>query len=139
VHKLRLWIEGTYDLEAQLAALGLVRQMPALARLEVEVLGHKFIPVEWPPSIPPSLKALSIDASDGESLGQSLLRALPGMLGASGAALDRLEVQISSDLSAWGEGPAHVVETLRCCAHAQGLLSHDDLSHDVERSGSCTA
>jgi hypothetical protein len=123
MHELRLKVEWNYELESQFAALRLVRQLPALAELELEV---KFAgddeddedddPVEWPPFIPPSLKTLVITSRDGPVILESLLCALPGMLGASGARLDRLEVTLPSDFEAIGDGLVHLAQALRCCS-----------------------
>jgi hypothetical protein len=121
MHELRLTIASYHreeDMKPQLAALGLVRELPALAKLEVCTLGETPAPVEWPPFIPPSLKALCMDVSGSGHLHQSLLRALPGMLGASGARLNRLEVHISSDFKAIGDGLVHVAQALRRCSPA---------------------
>jgi hypothetical protein len=83
MHELSLKVSSK-GIEAQLAALGLMRQLPALAKLEiVEEIDHSVDEsVQWPPFIPPSLKALSIGAHDGKPLCLSLLCALPGMLDA---------------------------------------------------------
>jgi hypothetical protein len=99
----------------QLAMLGLVRQLPALAKLDVEVCGHFAAPVQWPPFIPPSLKALSIDVSVGPAI-ESLLRALTGMLVASGARPERLEVLIPDNVKAVGDGLVHLAQALCCCS-----------------------
>jgi hypothetical protein len=100
----------------QLAALGVVRQLPALARLEVALCGDLDHPVlYWPPFIPASLKALRIEISGGP-LSWELLIALPGMLEASGARLDRLEVLIPSNFKALGHGLAHVAKALHSCS-----------------------
>jgi hypothetical protein len=108
------------EVEAQLEALGLVRQLPALTKLEVQAFGRGDR-VEWPPFIPPYLRALCIDGQDG-----LCLSALPGMLGASGARLDRLEVIIPSDFRAIGDalaGPPPGPGPAMLLAHAQGLPS----------------
>jgi hypothetical protein len=100
VHELRLYLESTnrdLSMRPQLAALGLVRQLPALTKLHFHVYGVGEDTVQWPPFIPPSLKALRIVIP----WDLSLLRALPGMLEASGARLERLEVTIPSDHKDW--------------------------------------
>jgi hypothetical protein len=84
---------------------------PCLAKLELFTYGHGAPPVEWPPFIPPSLKTLRIRADDYRP---GVLRALPGMLGASGAALERLEVRLSSLTD--DDGLVHVAQALRCCS-----------------------
>jgi hypothetical protein len=97
MQELRLSVSPSKDWEAQLTALGLMRQLPALAKLEFILstsVGATIPgPVQWPPFIPPSLKALSMTLSD-ELTSLSLLRALPGMLEASGAGLERLKIHI---------------------------------------------
>jgi hypothetical protein len=124
IHELRLHVEqanmtinGHDEFEWQLAALGLVRQLPALAKLEVFLGGSGGLGLyEWPSFIPPSLKTLRIGvARNAHCPGKDLLRALPGMLGTSGARLDRLEVVISSDLALVDGGLTHITQALRCC------------------------
>jgi hypothetical protein len=119
MHELRLEVYGDGDpveVEPQLAALGLVRQLPALAKLTVSLGGDFEYPVPWPPFIPPSLKSLRIRI-DGEcSATESLLQAFPGMLGASGAMLERLEVSIPSDFEAIGDGLVYLAQALRSCS-----------------------
>jgi hypothetical protein len=97
VQELHLKIVFSCEVEPQLAALGLVRQLLALAKLELKVCsddsdlnedGDEHDPVQWPPFISSSLNALSIATPDHP---QFLLCALPGMLGAGGAGLERLE------------------------------------------------
>jgi hypothetical protein len=119
MHELRLRIADTDDWELQFAALGLVRQLPALVKLAFEpcTQGDVDRPLQWPRFIPPSLKALCIDVQDCDiPTGRSLLRALPGVLGASGARLDRLEVKIHTSLKYLGNGLIHVAQALRCCS-----------------------
>jgi hypothetical protein len=93
-----------------------VRQLPALATLDVHASFGPDHPVEWPPFIPPTLKALSIDVSGFGAATESLLRALPGMLGASGARLERLEIEIPDTFEELGDGLVHVAQVLRCCS-----------------------
>jgi hypothetical protein len=122
MHELRLKIVFFQDLEYQLAALGLVRQLPALATLELVLYDNggrddivqESRRVRWPAFIPPSLKTLRIVFEEGPPK-RSLLRALPGMLGASGARLERLEVPVPSDFEYMGDGLVHVAQALRCC------------------------
>jgi hypothetical protein len=127
MHELRLnfhrrdadWLQTEPQLaEPQLAALGLVRQLPALTRLELAVSYRPDEIVEWPPFIPPSLKALHIGVSlcGGPGSIESLLGALPGMLEASGARLDRLEVYIPHFFERLGDGLVHLAQVLRCCS-----------------------
>jgi hypothetical protein len=110
------------SLKPQLAALGLVRQRPALTRLDfvlrdsVRVRDSVPVPVSWPPFIPPSLKALRIELWDMGPSTASLVRALPGMLEASGARLDRLEVLVPSESDIGEDGLVHLTEALRCCS-----------------------
>jgi hypothetical protein len=116
MHELHLEVMFSDALEPQLAALGLVRQLPALAKLDLKfsVDGYADEPMpQWPPFIPPSLKTLRI-LSNCASL-FSLLRALPGMLGDSGAWLECLEINIPL-LYEWDvdERLFHVVQALRC-------------------------
>jgi hypothetical protein len=112
---------GAHELsdQSQLAALGALRQLPALTDLEVQFLEHEEVngPLEWPPFIPPSLIALGIDVHEFEGpVFEPLLRALPGMLEASGARLERLEISIPSVFQCVGDGLVHVAQTLRCCS-----------------------
>jgi hypothetical protein len=117
MHELHLIFNARQDeevLETQLAALGLVRELPALTTLKITVLTdeEQNEPTQWPPFIPPSLKALCMDLSGGWPACDRLLPALPGMLGASGARLDCLEVKLLGDLNGIGGGMIHL-------AHAQ--------------------
>jgi hypothetical protein len=103
----------------QLAALGLVRQLPALVKLDISLMNDcGDIALQWPPFLPPSLKALYIDLFEEENrvVHESFLCALPGMLGASGARLERFEINIPSDFAALGDGLLHLAQTLRCCS-----------------------
>jgi hypothetical protein len=119
-HELRLTVDCKENpgLGPQLAALGLVWQLPALTKLEIKLVGWGTTdPVsQWPPFIPPSLKALFIDVSIGGPQRQSLLRALPGVLGASGARLERLEILLPARFETIGDGLVHVAQALRCCS-----------------------
>jgi hypothetical protein len=118
VHELRLQVSCLPELGPQLAALGLVRWLPVLAKLELGFEAKRCgrdAPVEWPAFIPPSLKALHI-TTDYCAPGWSLLSALPGMLGASGARLERLEVTMPCHLANLGDGLVHVAQALRHCS-----------------------
>jgi hypothetical protein len=123
MHELRLSIicggDGEAGVEPQLAALGLVRQLPALAKLELEVkaISDDHPPVRWPPFTPPTVRALRIEygASSGH-VTQPLLRALPGTLGVSGARLERLEFIFPSSFEDIGNGLVHLAQVLRCCS-----------------------
>jgi hypothetical protein len=123
VHELRLTIELMDDdarTGPQLAALALVRQLPALTKLVVSVhvyYTHDDVAVKWPHFIPPSLKMLDIQFPyDDMWANMSLLRALPGMLGASGAKLDRLEMLLPWEFGDLDDGLVHVAQALRCCS-----------------------
>jgi hypothetical protein len=119
MHELRLIIDSTSALEPQLAALDLVRQLPALAKLELSICLYDDgdDPGEWPGFIPSSLKALRIQPYlEAPSPNESLLRAFPFMIGASGARLDRLEIVLPYDSEAIGDGLVHVAQTLRVCS-----------------------
>jgi hypothetical protein len=136
VHELRLAIDcNEYSgVEPQLAALGLVRQLPVLTRLELEVLGQIGDPVPWPPFIPPSLKALRIIVGDYHAArtAELLLPALPGMFEAGGARLDRLEVILPSFFEAMGDGLAHVGQALRGCSPTlKGFLLSNGFNDDL--------
>jgi hypothetical protein len=126
MHELRLTITRfhTYDFGPQLAALGLVRELPALAKLEVVVSKDDRTddePVEWPPFIPPSLKALRI-LTERSPMGRSLLPALPDVLEASGARPERLEIILLTDFNARGDGLVHLAQAVRCCARTLKIL-----------------
>jgi hypothetical protein len=119
MHELRLKVKCPHELDAQLAALGLLRQLPALATLQLalrESYHAQDHPVQWPPFLPPSLKALRIVTNEARKMGQSLLCALPGMLGASGARLERLEVPVAFAHNVRGDGLVHVAQAVRCCS-----------------------
>jgi hypothetical protein len=113
------------QVEPQLAALCTVRQLPALAMLEVYVRGEDDDAMQWPPFIPPSLRALRIDVQQphGPPItepppGSPLLRDLPDILGASGAKLDRLEVLMPTEefeFRTVDNALGHVAKALRCC------------------------
>jgi hypothetical protein len=123
MHELRLMVVSRREMAPELAALGLVRQLPPLATLELEIDGcssddeEEANQVEWPPFIPPSLKTLRLRWwSRKGSAAEPLLRALPGMLGASGARVERLEVTIPSAHDELGDGLVHVAQVLRHCS-----------------------
>jgi hypothetical protein len=133
MHELRIEIrlEDHVPVEAQLAALGLVRQLPALAKLEVRLRQGEGDPVQWPPFIPPSLKALRVMFWVGNpSSVESLLLALPDLLEASGASLERLEILFPCDVRDIGDGLVHLAPTLRCCSPT---LKHLFLGATVNR------
>jgi hypothetical protein len=135
MHELQLTIDCTdedAELELQLASLGLVRQLPALVKLEVSVCADSEFhePVQWPafipPFIPPFLKELRLNIQiwpDGLHVTESLFCALQGMLEASGARLDRLQVHIPPDLfEELGSGLVHLAQALRCCSPTLAAL-----------------
>jgi hypothetical protein len=135
MHEMMLTINtwhGDDEVEPQLEALGLVRQLPALTKLAVRVLafdGQSDEPVEWPPFIPASLKALDINVDDGGITSDLLLRALPGMLEASGARLERLKIDYLFEYWEIGDELVHVAQALRCCSPTLKdfvLVSWDD-------------
>jgi hypothetical protein len=137
MHELRMTFLRRCDpaqLGLQLAALGLVRQLPALATLELEVWtfgdGRGDNAVQWPRFIPPSLKTLRIDQKHCR---YPQLRPLPGMLGASGAALQRLEVLLPRDFYDVGDGLVHLAQALRCCSPTLKAL-HLTISHEWARA-----
>jgi hypothetical protein len=113
-HELSVIADCTDSIE--LAALGLVRQLPALTKLDLlSIFTSGAEPLQWPSCIPPSVKALGIYDTDQPVEGL-VLPALPGMLGASDAALDRLEVFVSDKFEAIGDGLVHLAQALRCCS-----------------------
>jgi hypothetical protein len=110
-----------------------VRQLPALTKLELHVQGNRDDPVQWPPFIPPALKALRIDPSSGNtSTNESLMCALPGMLGASGARLEHLEVHTPFKSEYVGEELVHVAQALRCCSATLKEFVYSSGSEDRE-------
>jgi hypothetical protein len=120
MHELRVMLTRfrSYDFAPQLAALGLARHLPALTKLEVTVSKDDPAsedPVQWPPFIAPSLKALRLLIERGPT-GRSLLPALPGVLGASGARLERLEVSLLSDAYTRDDPLSHLAKAVRCCS-----------------------
>jgi hypothetical protein len=126
MRELCLTVDSVGALQPQLAALGLVRQLPALTKLELSICLYDDgdDPGEWPRFIPPSLKALRIQLyAEAPSPNQSLLRALPSMIEASGARLDRLEVILPIEFEYIGEGLVHLAQVFRVCSPTlKGLL-----------------
>jgi hypothetical protein len=117
--------------DPQLAALALVRQLPSLTRLNIYVLtqDEDDAEVQWPPFIRASLRALRIDAEDCSArlIAESLLHALPDMLEASGARIERLDVCLPPN-KYLGNGLVHVAQVLRCCAQTlKGFCSPPDI------------
>jgi hypothetical protein len=114
LHELRVTLNCSD--EPQLAALGLVRELPALAKLDVSVVRSDRFPVQWPYFIPPSLKSLFLDVTAG-ALAPRLLPHLPGMLGASGARLERLQLFLPCDFRGVDDVTlGHVAQTLGFCS-----------------------
>jgi hypothetical protein len=104
------------EIKVQLAALGLLRHLPSLAKLKFSVNWLEGDAMEWPPFIPPSLKEFKMDMSANSDSYQSLLLALPGMLEASGAGLERFEILIDEtcvDEDGW---LVPLAQILRCCS-----------------------
>jgi hypothetical protein len=132
MHELQLkFSTGTPDrFGPMLAALGVVRQLPALARLGLQLTTHtrRDFAVPWPSFIPPSLKALRI-VINCASRECGILRALASMLETSGARLDRLEVALPPTFDATGDGLIHLAQALRCCSptlrgfHLNGFIA----------------
>jgi hypothetical protein len=113
LHELRVCI---WDGGPQLAALGIVRELPALTKLDLRVEIFRGA-VECPPFIPPSLKALRLTLSEDSSESPNLLMgALPGMLDASGATLEHLEVQTSPDFEIIEDQLVNLAQVLCCCS-----------------------
>jgi hypothetical protein len=129
MHELHLNLQPYEDddeVEPQLAALGLVRQLPALTKLKIFVNGDDDFPVQWPLFLPPSVQSLFINVcwSEDPTI-ESLLCALPGMLAASGARLNRLEVQIPFVFEYVGDALIHLAQALRCCSPTlKGFVVH---------------
>jgi hypothetical protein len=118
MHELQLIYDASdvKSVEAQLSALGLVRQLPALVKLEICVFGASEDPPRWPPFVPPALKALHI-ALQQLITDESFLRAVPGMLEGSGAKLERLEVECTcTSEEQVGEGLVYLAQALHCCS-----------------------
>jgi hypothetical protein len=106
-----------------------VRQLPALATLELKVDDNVPPCKEWPPFIPPTLKALRIHVDQMPST-QRLLRVLPGMLEAGGSRLERLEVKLPYIFENIGGGLVQVAQALHCCSptlKAFHLSTEDDM------------
>jgi hypothetical protein len=147
-HKLRVRVKGEDENAAvapQLAALSLVRQMPALAKLELCVSGKPSAPVpQWPPFIPRPLRELRINVlpCDSAHTIEPLICALPGMLGAGAVRLKCLELMVPENYSSIGDGLVHVAQALRCCSPTlkgfltstglYGPLDVDELDDDGE-------
>jgi hypothetical protein len=138
MHELRLEIYGS-EWKPQFAALGLVRHLPALTTLKLRtrlVYAYDEDLMPWPPLIPSSLKALSVDSED-HHMSRAFLCALPGMLHASGARLDRLEVLLTSyksprRASLYG-GLVNVAQALRCCSPTlKGLVLNHARPRDID-------
>jgi hypothetical protein len=121
MHELRVMIDCTGG-DHQIAVLGLVGQLPALAKLEISIFRIGFddfrerAPVEWPPFIPPTLKSLRVDVSGTFGTRHSFLGALPGVIGASGAKLERLEVKVPGGPGGVGDWFSHMASALRVCS-----------------------
>jgi hypothetical protein len=115
--------------EPQLAALGLVGQLPALTKLQLKVFSEEDSPVpQWTPFVPPSLKALTIEMAMHPT-DQALVHALPEMLEASGAGLDYLEMFIYDDFKAIGDGLVHLAQAVRYCSPTLEAIVLIDAQH----------
>jgi hypothetical protein len=119
MHELHLKFVYNREVEPQLAALGLVLQLPALAKLHLEFSTDSDSDdpniVHWPSFIPPNLTALRIVSHRAPLT--SLLRALPGMLGTSGAGLECLEIDIPLRYEGHlDERLLYVAQALRRCS-----------------------
>jgi hypothetical protein len=114
------------DLETrnQVAALKRLRDLFVLANLEVEVYDNGVAAgVHVWPFIPASLRRLRLILINDGPTSQALVCALPGMLAASGAGLDRLEIILPTPLNATCDGLVHLAQALRCCSPTlQGFL-----------------
>jgi hypothetical protein len=112
IQELHVSFDGTS--EEHLAALGLVRELPALTTLRFDCLraplGHVQWEQPWPDFIPSTLKALHIYVYKG---GDPLLCALTRMLRASGAKLERLRVSYSYASHPVCAGLVHLAQALR--------------------------
>jgi hypothetical protein len=53
VHALGIWVNCRVRVRPQLAALGLVRELPALAELDLHLHDKDDAPLQWPPFVPP--------------------------------------------------------------------------------------
>jgi hypothetical protein len=110
------------DDEQQLAALEHLRHLAHLQRLELACYRAPEAAFPFPPFIPPSLKALTLDG-----LPESLFCDLPPMLQASGAGLEKITIQRpGDDLSA--EGGAALAQVLRTCSSSLKTVSLGQLS-----------
>jgi hypothetical protein len=106
--------------EPQLAALGLVRQLPALTTLDFQLSRGDFDDlVHWPPFIPPSLKAFRTNGSHCEiHASESFLRALAEVLSTSRARPDRLEIKLPTTVANHpvGDGLVRAAQALHFCS-----------------------
>jgi hypothetical protein len=115
MHELRLSLV-CYDLKPQLEALGLVRQLPPWpsstwrcqsleSMMKVTPLCGTARPSSHPPSRPCALTS-----------GTSIRVNIYFIIGASGAAIERLEVSFFSEMWYLGDGLVHLAQALRCCS-----------------------
>jgi hypothetical protein len=122
MHELRVKADCSYGEGEQLELLAMVRQLPALAKLEVEMCnehGDEDDVVLGYPFIPPSLTALRINLEPlhrDPSITYFFLRDLPDMLGASGARLERLELEMPRRFDCLADVLVHVAQAVRCCS-----------------------
>jgi hypothetical protein len=95
-----------------MAALEHLRCLPHLRSLRLW-LDRGALEVAFPPFIPPSLKELDLNITDG-TVFESLLRELPSMLQASGASLEAIELSSLGEVRA--ECGAAIAQVFRTCS-----------------------
>jgi hypothetical protein len=102
--------------------------------------------LQWPPFIPPTLKALRIDDQQLDrpyepfGIERISVCALRGILAASDAELDRLEVLLPGEFDEIGDGLVHLAEALRgCSATLRGFLLSTEIFEPVDDSDACRA
>jgi hypothetical protein len=113
--------EGDANLLSILASLP---QYPVLRKLKLNVqVRHRRHEdddndgaVSWPPFIPPSLRVLHVALCGKRLLNESMIRALPRMLEASGARLEELDISSFKGVEEVGTGLAPLGPILRACS-----------------------
>jgi hypothetical protein len=88
-----------------------LRHLPHLRRLQL--LCYEPLEADFPPFLPPSLKALDLTIYDVPLL-ESLLRELPSMLRGGGASLEEVDLWLGGELPA--ECGAALAQVLRTCS-----------------------
>jgi hypothetical protein len=112
-----LWVTINRADVHQLAALGLVGQLPCLTRLKLSHNVDNVGLMQWPPFIPRSLKALSINMWFQKGPGiESLLGALPDLVGTGGVGLESFKLTLPAGFTDLGDGLVHLAQVLRCCS-----------------------